>query len=277
MYYGRYSDKQKNMILYSVMIYVVFLILFAVTGVISTFVTSNKAVLPICVTVCSWTSFFVLMFMFKRLMPKMKRWEFIKGLFAEKINWKLIGIIVIVQLVLFFMAVWYVAVIRNTRIWELFCFSPLSLITGFFIQLIGGPLGEEPAYRGFALPYMQKKYTVAKAGIITGMVWGLWHLPLWIISGYKGFDLLIYCVTFLIAIVSASVVMSIIYKKYKNILYAILIHQMVNFTLDILYTGDLLDIFIPISVLYLVSAVVICVLNPENRDKTRIREIESIK
>lgn len=254
---------KKNMVLYSVMIYVVFLILFAITGVISTFVTSNKAVLQICVTVCSWTSFFVLMFMFKRLMPGMKRSEFIKGLFTEKINWKLIGIIITVQLILFFAAVWYVAVIQNTRIWELLCFSPFSLISGFFIQLVGGPLGEEPAYRGFTLPYMQKKYSIAKAGMITGTVWGLWHLPLWIISGYKGWDLLIYCITFLIAIVSASVVMSIIYKRYKNILYAVLIHQMVNFTLDILYTGDLLDIFIPISVLYFMTAVVICIVNTE--------------
>lgn len=257
------QTSKKNMILYSVMIYVVFLILFAITGVIATYVTPNKIVLQICVTVCSWTSFFVLMFMFKRLMPGMKRSEFIKGLFAEKINWKLIGIITTIQLILFFAAVGYVAVIHNTHIWELLCFSPVSLITGFFIQLVGGPLGEEPAYRGFALPYMQKKYSITKAGIITGMVWGLWHLPLWIISGYKGLDLLIYCVTFLIAIVSASVVMSVIYKKYKNILYAVLIHQMVNFTLDILYNGDLLDIFIPTAVLYFMAAVVICVLNPE--------------
>ena len=259
------QTSKKDMVLYSVMIYVVFLILFAITGVISTFVTSNKAVLQICVTVCSWTSFFVLMFMFKRLLPGMKRAEFIKGLFAEKINWKLVGSIIAVQIILFFAAVCYVAMIHNTRIWELLCFSPLSLITGFFIQLIGGPLGEEPAYRGFALLYMQKRYSIAKAGIITGTVWGLWHLPLWIISGYKGFDLLIYCVTFLISIVSASVVMSVIYKKYINILYAVLIHQIVNFTLDILYTGDLLDIFIPISVLYFMTAVVICILNPEKQ------------
>lgn len=127
----------------------------------------------------------------KRLMPGMKRSDFMKGLFAERINWKLIGIIIIVQLILFFAAVRYVAVIRNIRICELLCFSPFSLIAGFFIQLVGGAIGEEPAYRGFALPHMQKKYSIVKAGIITGMVWGLWHLPLWIISGYKEFDLFI--------------------------------------------------------------------------------------
>ncbi|MDD6326942.1 MAG: CPBP family intramembrane metalloprotease [Lachnospiraceae bacterium] len=48
-----------------------------------------------------------------------------------------------------------------------------SIVSGFFVQLIGGPLGEEPAYRGFSLPYMQKEHGVIKAGLITGVVWGM--------------------------------------------------------------------------------------------------------
>ena len=88
------------------------------------------------------------------------------------------------------------------------------------VQLIAGPLGEEPTYRGFALPYMQREYGVVHAGLITGIVWGMWHLPLWIISGYQGLDLIIYCIAFMFTIVSCSVVMSVIYKTYKNIWYA---------------------------------------------------------
>ena len=249
---------RKNVVLYSVMIYVVFLILFMVTGFITTFLTSSRVVLQICVTICSWTSFFVLMAMFKRLMPGRKRWEFIKGLFAEKINWKLVGGIIAVQFILFFIAVGYVAVRHQVAFWQLLCFSPASIVTGFFVQLIAGPLGEEPAYRGFALPYMQGEYGVVRAGLITGVVWGVWHLPLWMISGYKGLDLLSYCVAFMVSIVSCSVVMSVIYEKHKNIWYAVLIHQMVNFSLDILYTGDLLEIFIPFALLYFVTAVFVC-------------------
>lgn len=97
-------------------IYVVFLILFAITGVISTYITSNKIVLQICVTVCSWTSFFRVDVHVKRLMPGMKRSEFIKGLFAERINWKLIGIIIIIQQSLF-----------RTRIYELLIKSKLKI------------------------------------------------------------------------------------------------------------------------------------------------------
>lgn len=263
------KTSKKNMVLYSVMIYVVFLILFLMTGLITTFITSSQVVLQICVTICSWTSFFVLMAMFKKLMPGKKRWEFIKGLFEEKINWKLVGGIIAVQFILFLIAVGYVAVRHQVSIWELFCFSPVSIVIGFFVQLIAGPLGEEPAYRGFALPYMQGEYGVVRAGFITGVVWGMWHLPLWIISGYKGLDLLIYCIAFMVSIVSCSVVMSVIYKKYKNIWYAVLIHQMVNFSLDTLYTGDFLEVFIPFAVLYFVTAVFICILVSAKRRKIR--------
>ncbi|MDD6326943.1 MAG: hypothetical protein PUA62_00625 [Lachnospiraceae bacterium] len=51
--------------------------------------------------------------------------------------------------------------------------------------------------------------------------------------------------------------MSVIYRYRKNLIYAILIHQMVNFSLDILFTGDLLEIFVPFAVLYVAVAIVI--------------------
>lgn len=248
---------KKNMIIYSVMIYVVFFILFLLTGVISTFVTSNPIVVQGMVTVCSWTATIVLMVMFPRLVKDKSRKDFLRELFREKLSWKLIGLILIVQLTIFVLCVAAVAFYHHVPIREVFNFSLSSIVSGLFVQLIGGPLGEEPAYRGFSLPYMQKEYGVIKAGMITGVIWGMWHLPLWLISGYKGLALLLYCVSFLISIVACSVVMSVIYYDRKNLIYAILIHQMVNFSLDILYTGDLLEIFIPFAVLYVVAACVI--------------------
>lgn len=80
------------------------------------------------------------------------------------------------------------------------------------------------------------------------------------ISGYKGIHLLIYSIGFLIPIVSASICMSIIADKNKNIIYPILIHQMVNFSLDILYTGDLLEFFVPMSVLYVITTVILSIV-----------------
>jgi membrane protease YdiL (CAAX protease family) len=46
-----------------------------------------------------------------------------------------------------------------------------------FIFLFIG-LGEEPGWRGFALPQLQTKYFPLIASLILGSVWALWHLPL---------------------------------------------------------------------------------------------------
>lgn len=40
-----------------------------------------------------------------------------------------------------------------------------------------GPLGEEPGWRGFALPQLLKSHSPLIASIIIGLVWTLWHLP----------------------------------------------------------------------------------------------------
>jgi len=46
----------------------------------------------------------------------------------------------------------------------------------FILLFIG--LGEEPGWRGFALPQLQTKYSPMMASLILAPVWALWHLPL---------------------------------------------------------------------------------------------------
>lgn len=46
-----------------------------------------------------------------------------------------------------------------------------------FIFLFIG-LGEEPGWRGFALPELQKKYSPLIASLILAPIWAIWHLPL---------------------------------------------------------------------------------------------------
>jgi uncharacterized protein len=51
------------------------------------------------------------------------------------------------------------------------------------VFLIGGPLGEEFGWRGYAQPAMQARWGWRRASLALGVVWAVWHLPLFYGSG----------------------------------------------------------------------------------------------
>ncbi len=51
-------------------------------------------------------------------------------------------------------------------------------------NLLGGPLGEEPGWRGFALPRLQARFHPVVASVVLGLLWANWHLPLFAVSFY---------------------------------------------------------------------------------------------
>ena len=55
---------------------------------------------------------------------------------------------------------------------------PAYLVTFVFVALLGGGQ-EEPGWRGFALDRFQGRHSPLVATLLLGVVWGLWHLPLY--------------------------------------------------------------------------------------------------
>jgi len=60
---------------------------------------------------------------------------------------------------------------------------PKLVLIFFFFAVVDGPIGEEIGWRGFLLPRLLESFSAVKASIIVGVVWWLWHLPLYAATG----------------------------------------------------------------------------------------------
>ncbi|MFI7226738.1 CPBP family intramembrane glutamic endopeptidase [Nonomuraea angiospora] len=53
-------------------------------------------------------------------------------------------------------------------------------VPGLLIQLVTTGLAEEPGWRDFALPRLQRRFGPLGATLVLGPLWGVWHLPLFL-------------------------------------------------------------------------------------------------
>jgi membrane protease YdiL (CAAX protease family) len=59
----------------------------------------------------------------------------------------------------------------------------IMAIPYFFLMLIIGGGQEEFGWRGYAQQPLQERMGVIPASLIIGVIWGIWHLPLWFMAG----------------------------------------------------------------------------------------------
>lgn len=77
----------------------------------------------------------------------------------------------------------YAAAAANGTIRDPFPFSPwYQVLPAMATALFIGPI-EEFGWRGLALPLLQRKFAPFWAGLILGIIWAVWHIPSFLISG----------------------------------------------------------------------------------------------
>lgn len=116
-----------------------------------------------------------------------------------------------------------------------FSFWPAYLIVYLLTLATGGPLGEEPGWRGFALPRLEQLSGPLVGTLLLGVLWGLWHLPLFLlVPGYNGagtnfLGILIPFVAFTIMVIAYTVVFTWVFNNTRgSLLLAILLHASIN-------------------------------------------------
>jgi membrane protease YdiL (CAAX protease family) len=116
----------------------------------------------------------------------------IRPLLRQVCTWRVdigwYGIALIGPIVLFLLADVVHVVLGGTRPQPWLRFpSPSYFGPGGLVFLVGsllaGSFGEEPGWRGFALPPLQKRYGALAASILIGIIWSTWHIWVMITPG----------------------------------------------------------------------------------------------
>ena len=241
---------------YVILAYAFFWTVFLLTGGVMLWL-GEGIVFQIMVVLCSWTPTIALLVMFRKLFPNRTLKDFYISVFNERLNVKMLVLLTVLQILIFVVMIGIVTFVNRTSISSLLDLSTKTIAFGFFITLIQGATGEESGWRGYLQPSLEGKYSVIKASLIIGVVWGFWHAPLWFItSGYTGVDLILYIIAFIVSITSTSIIIGICYNRCKNLFVPIWIHFMFNFVFT-MFSGDEHDMligFVGIAVLYAFAA-----------------------
>lgn len=116
--------------------------------------------------------------------------------------------------------------------WPSFGDTSLPLMLGAILVSTWIQTGEEVGWRGYALPHLATHLGLGGASVLLGVIWALWHLPLFFLqgSGSDGQSFPIY----LLHATALSIAMSWLYWKTKgSLLLVMLMHASVNNTTGI--------------------------------------------
>jgi len=103
--------------------------------------------------------------------------------------------------------------------------SILYMLLNLPLFIIGGGF-EEIGWRGYLQPKLEKETGYLVSVLMVGVIWSIWHLPLWLISGTVQSALPFAAYTFLAIILSFS--FSALYKYTQNIFLCIFSHAWFN-------------------------------------------------
>ena len=107
------------------------------------------------------------------------------------------------------------------------------VIPVFLYVLFLSVAGEETGWRGYALPRLQERWGPFGASVVIGLVWGVWHLPLFIMAG--DFHSQIPFGLFVLQDVALSVVMTWLFNATGGSLLLVhLFHAASNTTIGVL-------------------------------------------
>jgi membrane protease YdiL (CAAX protease family) len=127
-------------------------------------------------------------------------------------------------------------------------------ISAFVMSLLSNPW-EEVGWRGFALPRLQKSHNALTATLAVGVLWGLWHLPLFFWTGNPMSDYPF--LAWFIGTVAVSFVYTWLYNSAKGGLLVVTLFHVLGNTFGVIISGVSIT---ALAFVYCVAAVLLVVV-----------------
>ncbi|WP_225317732.1 MULTISPECIES: CPBP family intramembrane glutamic endopeptidase [Haloferax] len=131
-----------------------------------------------------------------------------------------------------------------------FAVSPLAILPAIFFATLP-PFVEELGWRGYVLDRLQLRWNALTASVILGIVWAVWHLPLFFVDGTYQSGLGVGTLefwTFMVGVVGLSGAFSWVFNNTtRSTLAIIILHGMVNFTGEIIAVTPRADAIATVS------------------------------
>lgn len=171
------------------------------------------------------------------MIARQSGWSEVKQFFRQSLSFRVKAIYVVLSLLLPLIitaGTHYIAnfsgidSLPNTFLPENLPVPTIILIIPYFVlMLVVGGGQEEFGWRGYAQEPLQQRLGIFWGSIVLGVVWGIWHLPLWLMpgEGHSYYPFL----AFLIYTISTSLIMAWLYNASgKKLIIPWIIHAMGN-------------------------------------------------
>ncbi|MET0938516.1 MAG: type II CAAX endopeptidase family protein [Gaiellaceae bacterium] len=148
-----------------------------------------------------------------------------------------------------------------------------------FFLFPGSAGGEEIGWRGFALPQLQAARSALRASLLLGAVWGVWHLPLYLV----GTDIrpLSLFAPWVVLTVAASVIYTWIYNGTGgSLLLVVLFHAASNLPLTVFLEPLAKDdqvtqpFLIYVALMVIAASVVVAATGPATLSRTHTKQVD---
>jgi len=159
---------------------------------------------------------------------------------------------------------------------------PLYTVVPTFIMLtIAAGIGEEFGWRGFLLPRLQTRHNALVSSLIVGVIWAIWHIPLFYIqgtsqSGQSQGGMLPAILGYSVFVIVSSIWFTWVFNNTRgSVLLAAVMHGASNTWagyIDV-YRGHFGGILTFMAVSVLVSIIIVLMAGPTDLSRTNRRNV----